>query len=110
MAASEIRGLIVLYLNEQISLSLFADRFAEIFDDIEDSDDEVAIQLSYKVESALAKASDGLISGKELLEILTECGSGFRVTATDVRDSYVPPPNRVDVYSVDDTGQLVLTT
>jgi putative heme degradation protein len=109
MAASEIRGLIALYLNDAIDLSLFADRFEAIFADVEDSNDEVAIQLSYRVEAALTKVSDGLISAKDFMDILTECRSGFTVTKSEVISQYTPPENEVEVYSVDDQGQLVLT-
>lgn len=90
MAASdEIRGLISLYLGNSVSLPEFAGSFASIFYDIEDSNDKDAIQFSYKVESILARASEGFLSREELISSLAGCLSGVSVfVSVDIQKDY----------------------
>jgi hypothetical protein len=59
------------YLREAIGLDDFANRFAEMFDDVEDEGNVDAVKLSYKIESVLADLSVGLISENTLREALT---------------------------------------
>ena len=73
VSADQIRGLVSEYLRGVISIELFSERFAVIFDDIEDSGDAAAIKLSYAVESKLADVSAGFASDDFLRESLIPC-------------------------------------
>lgn len=67
-AAYQVRELVAAYLRNEINLEAFANRFAVLFDDIEDCNDAEAIRLSYQIESCLADASAGLSSENQLRE------------------------------------------
>ena len=76
-ASSRIRSLISLYLNDLIDLSLFADQFSDIFENVEESGDKSAVELSYRVESLLAKASDGFVNSDDFVSGLRDCLLGY---------------------------------
>lgn len=61
-SAQELRELVSQYLIGSIDLPEFASRFAVFFYDVEDCGDDRAIQFSYRIESQLAKQSEGIIS------------------------------------------------
>src|SRR5271165_6628305 len=69
-SASEIRELVSSYLMNSISLPQLAEKFAVVFYDIEECGNQEAIQLSYGIESQLAKASEGLLSEGSLRNAL----------------------------------------
>ena len=69
-SAYQLRELVAVYLRNEISLEAFADRFAALYDDIENSGDTEAIRLSYQIESCLADASAGLSSEAQLCEAI----------------------------------------
>jgi hypothetical protein len=106
MAASEIRGLIALYLSRSINLSAFSDQFVEMFDEIEDSNDQDAIQLGYRVESILVKASDGFLSKSEFREALSGCVGGYLVKSVQV-DFPADPKENFEAYTTDESGDLI---
>lgn len=86
---NEIRELIFSYSVNSIDLSEFAEKFGPMFYDIEDTNDEDAIQLSYRVESVLAKAAEGLISEDQVREALIQYINGISVVvniAEEYRD------------------------
>ena len=58
----ELRVLVSEYVKDSIDLPQFAARFAVIFYDIENSGNEDAVQFSYRIESCLAKQSEGVVS------------------------------------------------
>ena len=103
-ASRQIRGLIALYLDDLIDLSLFADRFSDLFENIEDCNDSAAIQLSYRVETILAKASDGLISGSEFVESLRECLTGYSLRTDIIMKAPAEPSETIAAYAVDESG------
>jgi hypothetical protein len=83
VSANQFREMVSEYLREVIDLEVFSNRFAVLFDDIEDSGDAEAIQLSYKIESHLADVSAGLIAEAGLREALISC-----LVVTEVEPEY----------------------
>lgn len=73
VSASQLRELVSEYLRGAVDLEEFSNRFAVMFDDIEDSDDADAIQLSYRIESHLADVSAGVATEAVLREALIPC-------------------------------------
>lgn len=105
-ASRQIRSLISLYLADLLDLSLLADRFSDLFENIEDSNDSVAIQLSYQVEAVLAKASDGLISESQFRADL----SPLAVVPSAASISYPVPSRPLELqqaFGVGKDGQLI---
>jgi hypothetical protein len=79
VSANQIRDMVSDYLLGSIDLEMFSRKFAAVFDDIEDSGDEEAIQLSYKIESILADLSAGLIAEKKVRECLTSLVTKYTI-------------------------------
>jgi hypothetical protein len=107
LASRQIRGLIALYLDDLIDLSLFADRFSDISENIENSKDSAAIQLSYQVEALLAKASDGYISQAEFLQGLRDCHAGFSATTNVIEKAPAKPAEAHFKSFMVDSGELM---
>jgi hypothetical protein len=62
VSAKIIRELVSEYLKASIGLPQFAEQFSAVFYDIEKTGDAEAIQISYRIETQLAKQSEGIIS------------------------------------------------
>jgi hypothetical protein len=92
-ASRQIRGLIALYLADLIDLQMFADQFSDIFENIEESGDDSAVNLSYQVESLLAKASDEYISESDFFQGLRDCFAGFSATTDVISTAQAPKPD-----------------
>ncbi len=108
---SEIRSLIFSYLLDSIDLPEFAERFEPMFYDIEETNDFEAIQLSYKVESVLAKASEGLLSVEHVREALSQCINGVAVPVKiteEYRDKSVVKLKQTETSSSYTPVELVL--
>ena len=75
VCAAQIRDLVYEYLLKHCDLSQFAEQFASIFCDIEDSGDREAVLLSYRIESELEKVSSGYASEASLQDALRVCVS-----------------------------------
>jgi hypothetical protein len=71
VSANQFRVLVSDYLRGAVALDDFSNRFAEMFDDVEDDGNVDAVKLSYQIESALADLSVGIISESTLREVLT---------------------------------------
>jgi hypothetical protein len=73
VSADQFRELVSEYLRGVIELDSFSNRFAVLFDDVEDSNDAPAIQMAYQIESHLADVSAGFSSETVLREALIPC-------------------------------------
>jgi len=73
ISADQFRVLVADYLVGNVYLESFSRKFAVLFDDIEDSGNPESIELSYRIESALADVSAGLASEDSLRECLSKC-------------------------------------
>jgi len=91
VSASQFREMVSEYLRGVVDLEAFSKQFAVLFDDIEESGDPDAIQLSYQIESHLADVSAGIATEESLRETLIPCllvidiDPGFRAPEESVK-------------------------
>jgi hypothetical protein len=100
VSANHFRDMISDYLLGSVDLEGFSKKFEALFDDIEDSGDAGAIELSYQIESSLADVSAGLVSENVLRETLSKCVDTVKII---VNPDYVAPlaskPNKGETSS-----------
>ncbi|MES2221881.1 MAG: hypothetical protein V4587_13065 [Acidobacteriota bacterium] len=93
VSAKILRELISEYLKASIELPQFSARFAVIFYDIEKTGDAEAIQISYRIETQLAKQSEGVISAQVLrssLASLIEAETSQQAQITSIEQYPTP--------------------
>ena len=99
ISADQFRDLVAEYLVGDVDLESFSRKFAVLFDDIEDSGNAEAIELSYQIESALADVSAGLASEEALRECLSKCTYVANVTVYPEFSDPLAPRSKSATFS-----------